>query len=98
MENLIVDTIPDQASFVMPIVGWSMYNEETGQIKSDSIAFINPKFEETALNNKVVIVNFHGEIICKRYINKDKYILFNQIIYNLKLKIENLQMIQIVKL
>lgn len=76
MEDFIINTIPDNASFALTIIGESMYNEEIGQIKNGSIALINPKFEESILDNKIVVVNFQGEIICKRYIEKENYILF----------------------
>ncbi len=54
-----------------------MYYEKTDYlIHTDSIVLINPQFSEYELDNKIVIANFKGKIICKRYINKGNDILF----------------------
>ncbi len=77
MEEYIIDNIPDDAAFTMKIVGESMYDKKTNYlIHTDSILLINPQFSGYELDNKIVIANFKGKIICKRYINKGDYILF----------------------
>lgn len=65
MEEFAVDNIPDKAVFVMKIAGDSMYNENTKQIKDEAIIVINPK--DTLYEDKIVIVNLDGEVVCKRY-------------------------------
>ncbi len=58
-------------------MGESMYDEKTYYlIHTDSIVLINPQFNKYELDNKIVIANFKGEVICKRYIDKGDYILF----------------------
>lgn len=77
MEEYIVDNIPNEAVYAMEIAGESMKHEDTNNlIHTGSIILINPRFIESELNNKIVIANFKGQIICKRYINKGNYILF----------------------
>lgn len=77
MEEYIIDSIPDDAAFTMKIIGESMYDEKTDYlIHTNSIVLINPQFSEYELDNKIVIANFKGKIICKRYIDKGDYILF----------------------
>lgn len=77
MSEYIVDSIPDNAVYSMKIVGESMNDEKTNNlIHTGSIILIDPQFAEYELDDKVVIANFKGKIICKRYINKGKYILF----------------------
>lgn len=77
MEQYIVDNIPNDAVYAMEIFGESMNHECTNNlIHTGSIVLINPKFDEYELGNKIVIANFKGQIICKRYINKGSYILF----------------------
>lgn len=77
MTEYIIDNIPDNAVFAMNIIGESMYDEITDYlIHTDSIVLINPQFSESELNNKIVIANFNGQIICKRYIDKGEYVLF----------------------
>ncbi len=77
MKEYIIDNIPDDAAFTMKIIGESMYDEKTDYlIHTDSIVLINPQFNKYELDNKIVIANFKGEVICKRYIDKGDYILF----------------------
>lgn len=77
MENFIVDNLPNEAVFIMEIAGESMYNEKSDYlIHTGSKVLIDTKIEKYELNGKVVIVNFSGKTICKRYIDKNKYILF----------------------
>lgn len=77
MEEYIVDNIPKEAAYAMEIAGESMNHKDTDHlIHTGSIVLINPRFVESELDDKIVIVNFKGEIICKRYIDKGKYILF----------------------
>ncbi len=77
MEEYIIDNIPDNAVFTMKIEGESMYDEKTDYlIHTDSVVLINPQFSEYELDNKIVIANFRGKVICKRYVDKGNYILF----------------------
>lgn len=77
MKEYIVDGIPDEAVYAMEIAGESMNHEDTDNlIHTGSIVLINPRFIDSELDNKIVIANFNGQIICKRYINKGEYILF----------------------
>lgn len=77
MEEYTIDNIPDNAVYSMEISGESMNHKDTNNlIHTGSIVLINPKFDEYELNNKIVIANFKGKVICKRYIDKGNYILF----------------------
>lgn len=77
MEEYIVDNIPNEAVYAMEIAGESMNHENTDNlIHTGSIVLINPRFIESELDNKIVIANFKGQVICKRYIDKGEYILF----------------------
>lgn len=77
MENFIVDNIPDEAAFIMEIAGESMYSEKTDYLlHTGSKIVIDPKVSKYNLDEKIIIANFRGKIICKRYIVKDTYILF----------------------
>lgn len=77
MKEYIVDNIPEDAVYAMNISGESMNHERTNNlIHTGSIVLINPKFDEYELSDKIVIANFKGKVICKRYINKGDYILF----------------------
>lgn len=77
MEEFVVDNIPDNAVFAMRISGESMNHKDTNHlIRTGSIVLINPKFDESELEDRIVIANFSGEVICKRYINHGSYILF----------------------
>lgn len=77
MKEYVVDDIPDNAVYSMEISGESMNDEKTNNlIHTGSIVLINPQFIDSELDDKIVIANFKGQIICKRYINKGSYILF----------------------
>lgn len=77
MEEYIIDNLPDDAIFAMSIIGESMnYKNTNNLIHTGSIVLINPNFNDFNLDDKIVIANFKGKIICKRYINQGKYILF----------------------
>lgn len=77
MENFIVDNLPNEAVFIMEIAGESMYDEKTNYlIHTGSKVLIDPQIFKYNLDEKIVIANFKGKIICKRYIVKDTYILF----------------------
>lgn len=77
MENFIVDNFPNEAVFVMEIAGESMYDEKTDYlIHTGSKVLIDPQITKYNLDEKIVIANFKGKTICKRYIIKDTYILF----------------------
>lgn len=77
MEEYSIDNIPDRAAYAMKISGDSMYSEATNyKIKTNSIVFVNPKFTNSELENRIVIVNFNGKTICKRYITENDYVLF----------------------
>ena len=61
----------------MEIAGDSMYDEKSDYlIHTGSKVLIDPKITKYNLDEKIVIANFKGKIICKRYIIKDTYILF----------------------
>lgn len=74
MEEFIVDNIPNEAVFVMEIAGDSMYDEKTNQIKDNAVVVINPR--DTSYEDKIVIANLDGEIVCKRYSKVDDHIEF----------------------
>lgn len=77
MENFTVDNLPNEAVFIMEIAGESMYDEKTDYlIHTGSKVLIDPKISKYNLDERIVIANFKGKIICKRYIVKDTYILF----------------------
>ena len=77
MENFTIDNLPDEATFIMEIAGESMYDEKTDYlIHTGSKVLIDPKISKYNLDEKIVIANFKGKTICKRYIVKDTYILF----------------------
>lgn len=77
MEEYIINLIPDEATFAMKISGESMNSEKTDYlIHTRSIILINSKDFDYHLDNKIVIANFKGKIICKRYIDKGEYVLF----------------------
>ena len=77
MEEFVVDNIPNEAVFVMKIAGDSMYDEKTDYlIHTGSKVLIDPKVSKYNLDERIVIANFKGKTICKRYIVKDTYILF----------------------
>ncbi len=74
MEDLVVDYIPNEAVFVMKIAGDSMYDEKTGQIKDNAVVVINPR--DSSFEDKIVIANLDGEIVCKRYATVDGHVEF----------------------
>lgn len=74
MEEFVVDNIPNEAVFVMKIAGDSMYNEKTNQIKENAIVVINPR--DTIYEDKIVIANLDGDIVCKRYCTVDDHAEF----------------------
>lgn len=74
MEEFAVDNIPNEAVFVMRIAGDSMYNKKTGQIKDNAVVVINPRI--TSYEDKIVIANLDGEIVCKRYSKVDDHVEF----------------------
>ncbi len=74
MEEFIVDNIPNEAVFLMKIAGDSMYDEKTDQIKDNAVVVINPR--DTSYEDKIVIANLDGEIVCKRYSKVDDHIEF----------------------
>lgn len=77
MEEFVVDNIPDNAVFAMRISGESMNHKDTNHlIHTGSIVLINPKFDESELEDRIVIANFKGEVICKRYVDQGSHILF----------------------
>ena len=77
MENVVVDNLPNEATFIMEIAGESMYDEKTDYlIHTGSKVLIDPQTVKYNLDEKIVIANFRGRIICKRYIIKGTYILF----------------------
>lgn len=77
IEDFTIDNIPKEAVFAMKISGDSMKSTDTNYlIHTGSIVLINPRYEVSDLDNKIVIANFKGEIICKRYIDKVNYVLF----------------------
>lgn len=74
MEEFAVDNIPNEAVFVMRIAGDSMYDEKTGQIKDNAVVVINPRI--TSYEDKIVIANLDGRIVCKRYSKVDDHVEF----------------------
>jgi len=77
MENFAIDNLPREAAFIMEIAGESMYDEKTDYlIHTGSKVLIDPKVSKYNLDERIVIANFKGKTICKRYIVKDTYILF----------------------
>ncbi len=77
MENFTINNVPNEAVFIMEIAGDSMYDEKSDYlIHTGSKVLIDPKITKYNLDEKIVIANFKGKIICKRYIIKDTYILF----------------------
>lgn len=77
MENFAIDNIPNEAVFIMEIAGESMYDEKTDYlIHTGSKVLIDPQIFKYNLDEKIIIANFKGKTICKRYIVKDTYILF----------------------
>lgn len=77
MENFVIDNLPNEAAFIMEIAGESMYDEKTDYlIHTGSKVLIDPQITKYNLDEKIVIANFRGKTICKRYIVKDTYILF----------------------
>lgn len=77
MENFTIDNLPNEAAFIMEIAGESMYDEKTDYlIHTGSKVLIDPKITKYNLDEKIIIANFRGKTICKRYILKDSYILF----------------------
>lgn len=77
MENFIVDNVPNEAVFIMEIAGESMYDEKSNYlIHTGSRVLIDTKIENYELNRRIVIVNFSGKTICKRYEKENNYILF----------------------
>lgn len=77
MEEYTVNDMPSEAVFAMQISGESINDEKTDNlIHTDSVVLINPKFLESELDNKIVIANFKGKIICKRCIHKGNYLYF----------------------
>lgn len=77
MENFTINNLPNEATFIMEIAGESMYDEKTDYlIHTGSKVFVDPQTTKYNLDEKIVIANFRGKTICKRYIVKDTYILF----------------------
>ena len=77
MENFVIDNLPNEATFIMEIAGESMYDEKTDYlIHTGSKVLVDPQTTKYNLDEKIVIANFRGKTICKRYIVKDSYILF----------------------
>lgn len=74
MEEFVVDNISNEAVFVMKIAGDSMYNKKTGQIKDNAVVVINPRI--TSYEDKIVIANLDGKIVCKRYSKVDDHVEF----------------------
>ena len=77
MENFTINNLPNEAAFIMEIAGESMYDEKTDYlIHTSSKILVDPQITKYNLDEKIVIANFRGKTICKRYIVKDTYILF----------------------
>lgn len=77
MEEYIIDNIPNNAVYAIKISGESMYSEITDyKLKTGSVILVNPKFLNSEIEDKIVIVNFEGKTICKRCIDKGNYFLF----------------------
>lgn len=77
MENFMVDNVPNEAVFIMEITGESMYDEKSNYlIHTGSKVLIDTKIENYELNRRIVIVNFSGKTICKRYEKENNYILY----------------------
>lgn len=77
MKEYNIDNIPEEAVFAMKIIGDSMNNNNTDNlIHTSSVVLVNPRFYDSELNNEIIIANFKGKVICKRYINKVSYIYF----------------------
>ena len=77
MEEYIINDIPDNAIFAMKISGESMNSEKTNYlIHTGSIILVNSKDFDYNLDDKIVIANFKGKVICKRYVDRGNYILF----------------------
>lgn len=74
MEEFAVDNIPNEAVFVMRIAGDSMYNKKTDQIKDNAVVVINPRI--TSYEDKIIIANLDGKIVCKRYSKVDDHVEF----------------------
>lgn len=78
MENFVIDNLPNEATFIMEIAGESMYDEKTDYlIHTGSKVLVDPQTTKYNLDEKIVIANFRGKTICKRYIVKDSYILLS---------------------
>lgn len=73
MEDIITDLIPYDAVYGIRIKGESM----SPDIPNSSLVLINPKIGENDLNDKVVIANFQGDIICKRFKVRADHIWFS---------------------
>ena len=77
MQDFTIDAMPENAVFAMKISGESMNSYLTNHIiKTNSIVLINPRFNVSDLDDKIVIAKFKNKVICKRYIDKGNYILF----------------------
>lgn len=77
MENFTVNNLPNEAVFIMEIAGESMYDEKSNYlIHTRSKVLIDTKIENYELNRRIVIVNFSGKTICKRYVKENNYILY----------------------
>lgn len=74
MEELVFDNIPNKAIFVMKIAGEIVCMIKSSQIKDNTVIVINPRV--TSYEDKTVIDNLDGKIVCKRYSKVDEHIEF----------------------
>lgn len=75
MEDITTDYIPDNAVLGIHIKGKSM--EDT--IPDDSVVLLDTKFDPYELDNQNVIVEIHGEVICKQYNQQSDHIWFKSL-------------------
>lgn len=75
IEDIIADNIPNNAIFGIHIKGKSM--EDT--IPDNSIVLLDTKFNPYELDNKNVVVEINGEVICKQYNKQSDCIWFKSL-------------------
>ena len=73
MEDIVSDDIPSEAVYGVRINGESM----SPGIQNGALVLVNPKFNEFNLDNEIVIANFKGDILCKRYKPREDCIWFS---------------------
>lgn len=80
MYNIFTSDIPNNAVFGVHIKGESMINTDSSlkieDIPNNSIVLLNPKVNESDLDNTIVVASINNEVICKQFLIEQNGIHF----------------------